>query len=203
MWNGAQSSYHPFATTATPTQSSVPPPPASGYSTMHEMGYDGSLISSLPPIGSFRGTGQPISPAVVSPSSASPTSYHGHHATSQSTGDGPPGNISVAPHQPSQAHGDALATLGTLGIMDERLTDAINILQKHAEGPPNYHSSLTQLESHVVSFYVLFSGGRERCFKALTLRSQVRRPQKRVAPAAARRPLQLRSAPIPHRPSKR
>ena len=39
--------------------------------------------------------------------------------------------------------------------MGERLDDAIDILRNHAEGPggpPNYHTNLTQLESHVVCF---------------------------------------------------
>lgn len=43
------------------------------------------------------------------------------------------------------------------GVMEERLDDAINILRNHAEGalePGNYHPSLTQLDSHVVSLII-------------------------------------------------
>lgn len=43
------------------------------------------------------------------------------------------------------------------GVMEERLDDAINILRNHAEGAieaGNYHPSLTQLDSHVVSFII-------------------------------------------------
>jgi len=214
-WNGSgaaqQTSYHTFGgtpnTTGPPTVGSThpsgapPPPPYLHDPQMYPEG--SSILSSLPPMSTFRGGPSAPNAVISSPSGApGPSPYHGHPSgvgtpslAPQTTGDtlgkalasiyssAAPGDhtsssysgstgstpVSSPPSWPrmatttsttmstfaannvTDATGGHLHTLHSRGVMEERLDDAINILRNHAEGAPNYHANLTQLDSHVPS----------------------------------------------------
>ncbi|RWS26612.1 transcription factor 12-like isoform X4 [Leptotrombidium deliense] len=106
-WNGSQTStYNPFTTGASSIASGLPGgPPAPAY--IHDAMYDSSLLSSLPPMSSFRGAAPPPPSAV---------GYHHSSGSEQTTAGTPssgPSLVSLGSQPTSDPLGKALASIYT------------------------------------------------------------------------------------------